>query len=476
MILEFCILKQYHHVLDESDLEMERAILKVAKFGGSSLASGTQLRKVLDIVKGDKNRKIIVVSAPGKGCRDDIKVTDLLIQYGVKFLSGEDYSDVQRKIIQRYQQIIDELEITGNISDAIQSDIEKLTHQEKNNDARVMDAFKAAGENNNAKLVAAFFSQYGVPSRYLNPQEAGIIVSDEPGNAQILEKSYDNLYQLRNTQEVLVIPGFFGYTEQGKICTFSRGGSDITGAIVASGVKADLYENFTDVDAIFAASPGVVENPKPIHELTYREMRELSYAGFSVFHDEALMPAFLSDIPIQIKNTNNPQAEGTKIIRSRELDGTDPVIGIASDACFVNLYLSKLLMNREVGFVRKVLSILEEYRIRFEHMPSGIDDVSVILREQQMSPKIEAEILRRLKDELEVDDVRISHDFSIIMIVGEGMKSCVGVASEATKAIADEGITLEMINQGSSEVSIMFGIKKDDEKKAVRALYKAFLA
>ena len=238
-------------------------------------------------------------------------------------------------------------------------------------------------------------------------------------------------------------------------------------------MKADLYENFTDVDGIFAAHPGVVHEPHSIPELTYKEMRELAYAGFSVLHDEALLPAYRGKIPLVIKNTNNPSHPGTRIILEHK-GATVPVVGIASDDKFVSINMSKYLMNREVGFGRKVLQILEDLNIRWEHMPSGIDDLSIIIRERELTPIKEQEILSYLTRELGVDEVEIEHGLSILMIVGENMKDHIGVTATAAKALSEKHINLEMISQGSSEVSVMFVIETEQEKAAVRALYDAF--
>ncbi len=336
-----------------------------------------------------------------------------------------------------------------------------------------MDALKATGEDSLAKVLSVYLQSLGLKAAYLNPKNAGIFVSDNPGSAQILDESYEHLYKLRNRDDIVVIPGFFGYTLDGKLITFSRGGSDITGSIVAAGVRADLYENFTDVDSVYCVNPNIVENPKEITSLTYKEMRELSYAGFSVFHDEALIPAFKADIPVCIKNTNNPQGMGTIIVAQKAAQ-PNPVVGIASDTGFVSIYVSKYLMNRELGFGRKLLTILEDEGISFEHTPSGIDDISVIVRESRMPKDKEERVIARIKKELKPDTVHVDRDLALIMVVGEGMDSTVGLADKATHAFAKANVNLEMINQGSSEVSMMFGIKASKVNESVRALYEMF--
>lgn len=449
--------------------------MKVVKFGGSSLATGTQVEKVFNIVLSDPKRKFVVVSAPGKRYSDDIKVTDLLISLGEKAITNQPFDGELNALLQRYSTIAEELELSMDIIEQIKDSLLSTINQDKSRPEMYVEALKACGEDNNAKLVTAYFQSRGVEAQYVSPKEAGLLVTNEPGNAQVLPETYDNLYRLRESNGILIIPGFFGYSTDGDVLTFSRSGSDITGSIVANGVKAELYENFTDVDAVYTVNPSIVNNPKEIRELTYREMRELSYAGFSVFHDEALIPAYRAGIPVQVKNTNNPSAPGTKIVNERE-NSNGPVVGIASDDGFCSIYVSKYLMNREIGFGRKLLQILEEFHLSYEHIPSGIDDVSIILRENQFDKETEKEILERIKSELHADEVKINRHLALIMIVGEGMRHNVGTTSRAAKALANAGINIDMINQGSSEVSMMFAVKAEDEKRAVQALYNEFFA
>ena len=272
---------------------------------------------------------------------------------------------------------------------------------------------------------------------------------------------------------ILIFPGFFGYSLSGEVVTFSRGGSDITGSILAAAVEADVYENFTDVNSVFAANPKLIENPKAIPVLTYREMRELSYAGFSVLHEETLAPVFKKGIPVNIRNTNNPEAAGTMIVTTREIKN-GPVSGIAGSGGFITINIHKYMMNREIGFGRKVLSILEEETVPFEHIPSGIDDISVILRKRHLDSDKISRIMERIAHNLAVDSITIGYDLALVMVVGEGMLRSVGVAGRATTALAKSGVNIRMINQGSSEVSIMFGIDEKDLDTAIIALYKEF--
>ncbi|GIN84722.1 aspartokinase 3 [Heyndrickxia sporothermodurans] len=447
--------------------------MKVVKFGGSSLATGEQVKKVFKIVTSDPERKIVVVSAPGKRYPTDEKITDLLIEFGKRHLHDQESRNILEEIIERYILIIMELQLPDSFIKKIRNDFMQLMSIDKNNPVMFLEAVKASGEDINAKLLAGYFQHCGVEAHYVNPKDAGLLVSNEPGNAQVLPETYNRLSNLKSRLGIIIFPGFFGYNERGEILTFSRSGSDITGSVLANGVGAKIYENFTDVDAVYSVNPSLVKDPKEIEELTYREMRELSYAGFSVFHDEALIPAYRAGIPVLVKNTNNPFAAGTKIVNKREKPNGS-VVGIASDTGFCSIYVSKYLMNREIGFGKKLLQILEGYGLSYEHSPSGIDDISIILRENQLTPKMEEQIIDSIKNELHAEEVHVEHGLALIMIVGEGMRQNVGTAARASNALASAGINIEMINQGSSEVSMMFGVKEMNERRAVQALYHEF--
>ncbi|MFD3203823.1 aspartate kinase [Bacillus sp. LR_5] len=449
--------------------------MKVVKFGGSSLASGAQLDKVFHIVTSDPARKAVVISAPGKRYAEDTKVTDLLIACAEQYLATGSAPELAEAVVERYALIANELQLGQSIIEKIRDDLFTLLEGDKSNPEQYLDAVKASGEDNNAKLIAAYFRYKGVKAEYVNPKDAGLFVTNEPGNAQVLPESYQNLYRLRERDGLIIFPGFFGFSKDGDVITFSRSGSDITGSILANGLQADLYENFTDVDAVYSVNPSFVENPKEISELTYREMRELSYAGFSVFHDEALIPAFRAGIPVQIKNTNNPSAEGTRVVSKRD-NTNGPVVGIASDTGFCSIYISKYLMNREIGFGRRALQILEEHGLTYEHVPSGIDDMTIILRQGQMDAATERSVIKRIEEDLHADEVIVEHHLALIMVVGEAMRHNVGTTARAAKALSEAQVNIEMINQGSSEVSMMFGVKEAEERKAVQALYQEFFA
>ena len=446
----------------------------VCKFGGTSVASAEQIMKVANIVKTNPERKIVAVSAPGKRSSDDIKVTDLLIELAEAALLNGDVEQKLQNVVNRFKAITENLELGEEILQIIAKDLRERIDGDRSNHELFTDSLKAAGEDNNAKVIAAYFNKVGIPAKYVSPKE-GLIVNDLPERTYALPEAYDNLSKLKDEQKVIVFPGFFGYTKNGTLRTFDRGGSDITGSILAAAVNADLYENFTDVDCVFAANPRVVNDPCAIHEITYREMRELSYAGFSVFHDEALMPVYKQGIPVNIKNTNNPSAPGTLIVSSRSLSPR-AVTGISADSGFSILYVSKYLMNREVGFGRKLLQIIEEENISYEHTPSGLDDISVIIRSDQLTPEKEERIVSRVKDELQSDDAHFRHGFSMIVIVGEGMRNNTGLAARAATAISATGANIEMINQGSSEVSLVFGVQSEYGDQILKSLYNEFFA
>ncbi|SDI65912.1 aspartate kinase [Natribacillus halophilus] len=451
--------------------------MKVSKFGGTSVATGNQIEKLTKIITDDPARRIVVVSAPGKREDDDVKVTDMLIDLGEKCLRGEATETAIEQSVERYRSIARELGIEGAIAEEIEADLQTRVAYNPADEGIFMDQIKAAGEDNNAKLIAAHFNHQGINARYMNPRDAGLLVEGEAGNAHVMAEAYEELEKIRDYDEILIFPGFFGYKPDGQLVTFPRGGSDITGAIVAAGVNAELYENFTDVDSVCVANPKVIDNPEPIHHMTYREMRELSYAGFTVFHDVALIPAFRHGIPVSVKNTNHPEGEGTLITAERsEKHRKYPITGIAADEGFSIIYVHKYLMNREVGFGRRLLEMVEDEGISYEHLPSGIDDSSVILRTAELSLDSENHLLTRIQTELGVDDAYIEHGFAMIMLVGEWMDETVGIAARATGAIADAGINLEMINQGSSEVSLAFAVKERNCDETVKAIYNEFYA
>lgn len=447
--------------------------MKVAKFGGSSLASAPQVQKVCAIIADDPARKIVVVSAPGKRDKGDTKVTDLLIAAAQARLQGASGATEIARVIQRYDDIAAALGLPAAATATIADNLHQCLAHDTTHPGVYLDTLKAAGEDNSARLVTAYLNHLGLPAVYVNPREGGMVLSDEPGNARVLEESYARLATLAQRDEIVVFPGFFGYAPTGNVVTFPRGGSDITGAILARAVQADLYENFTDVDSVYVANPAVVQHPVAVQVMTYREMRELAYAGFSVFHEEALEPVFQAGIPVAIKNTNNPAAPGTRLVTSREVTN-DPIVGIAASDGFCMVYISKYMMNREVGFGRRVLQIFEEAGIPFEHMPSGIDNISVIVRESLFTPAVEARVLAQIRETLVPDDASVERGLGLVMLVGEGMRHTVGLAARACTAYHRAGINLEMINQGSSEVSMMFGIATADIPAAVRALYQEF--
>jgi aspartate kinase len=446
----------------------------VTKFGGTSMADASQIKKACAIQASDNRRLIMVVSAPGKRFEGDEKVTDLLIDLAKTALAKQDTKPALDKVVRRYGEIVLDLGLDGGVIKTVADDLTcRLQKAATLPEPYFMDLMKAAGEDNCAKLVAAYLESAGVDACYLNPNASGMILSDEAGNARILPQSYVKLSKLAKLDKIGVFPGYFGYTQSGEVVTFARGGSDITGAILAAAVKAEEYENFTDVDGVFAAHPKMVKDPVAVDAITYREMRELAYAGFNVLHEESVEPVFRAHIPIRIKNVNNPDCEGTRIVHERNASKFS-IVGIAGtkDFCIVNVW--KFLMNREIGFGRKLFQLLEEEGISFDHAPSGIDNISPIIRQAQLTRENVKRLENRITKDLGADSVVFNMDIALIMLVGEKMFSLKGTAARATNALASNGINIAVLTMGGNSVSLTIGVDNKDLEKATNLLYQEF--
>ena len=413
--------------------------MKVCKFGGSSLADAKQLNKVIDIVLADPARRIVVVSAPGKRHSGDTKVTDLLIALAKTAQKGANTDREFGAVVERYAEIADELKLGGEIVREIEMDLmDRLAQVARLDGDAFMDLMKAAGEDNNAKLVAVAFAARGRKARYASPKDTGMVLTGRFGDAQLDPASYATLSRaFSNFEGIVIYPGFFGYTKDGRVATFPRGGSDITGSILAAAVCADVYENFTDVDSVYPVDPRIVPEVKEgIPTMTYREMRELAYAGFGVFNDDAVIPAVRARIPINIRNTNHPGEPGTMIQQSRRVvPGT--VVGIASADHFCNIVVDKYLMNREIGFGRRLLQVLENEGVPYEHMPSGVDSQCVVVKESFLPKEKEHRVIQAIRRELKPDSVLVERDITILMIVGEGMCYTAGMFAKAVNVCSE---------------------------------------
>ncbi len=449
--------------------------MKVVKFGGSSLASGQSVEQALNIILNDPERQVIVVSAPGKRNNADTKVTDLLIKYAEQVLKHKETDAIVKQIFARYQEIGYFFGLNDEKLQIIQNILLALPNQNYPDNNYLMAAFKAHGERLNARLIALILQHENIKSRFLDPVDAGLIVTGEPNDALVNPESYLNLDQIKiDPNEKIIFPGFFGITPSGNIATFSRGGSDITGAILARGFHANIYENFTDVNGIFAANPNIVMHPLSIKKMTYREMRELSYAGFSVFHDEALIPAIQGQIPINVKNTQEPDNPGTMIVPEKNFSPDNTITGVTSQKHFSALYLHKYLLNKEAGFTLRILQILYKHDIPYEHMPSGIDDITIIFNNDFLNDQLIDQICNEIQATINPDQLEWIDDYAIIMVVGEGMKKTPGVSRQILDSLTSQGITPRMINQGASQISIMIGTKKEKADKAVKIIYQDF--
>jgi aspartate kinase len=435
--------------------------IKVAKFGGSSLASSGQFFKVREIIRADADRRFIVPSAPGKRSSDDHKITDLLYLCQAHVQQGISFDEVFGLISRRYLEIIGELKLGLNL-------IPYLT-EIKNQIAAGASADYAAsrGEYLNGIILAAFLDY-----DFLDP--ATIICFNKHGqfDSELTQKKVGDALSARHNA---VIPGFYGSTPDGAIKTFSRGGSDISGAIVARGVQADLYENWTDVSGFLMADPRVIKDPRPIETITYRELRELAYMGATVLHEESIFPVRQAGIPINIKNTNAPGHRGTLIVNdAAPVTHTGTITGIAGRKDFTVITIEKSLMNAELGFGRKLLSILETNRISFEHLPTGIDTLSVVINDAQLNSKLE-KVLEEIEQQLKPDAVEVSPNMALIATVGRGMACTPGIAARIFNALATDGINVRMIDQGSSEINIIVGVATEDFERAVQSIYRAFV-
>ena len=433
---------------------------KVVKFGGSSLASARQFKKVADIIKSDKSRRYVVPSAPGRRSDKDEKVTDLLYACYDAVAEGRSYKKILEKIKSRYMDIIDGLDLNLN-----------LDHE-----------FDRIEENFLAKAGRDYAASRG---EYLN----GIVAANFLGfefvdAAEVIFFKENGEFDADLTDEVLsarleecpnaVVPGFYGAYTDGRVKTFSRGGSDVTGSIVAKAIHADMYENWTDVSGVLVTDPRIVENPEVIETITYKELRELSYMGASVLHEDAIFPVRKEGIPINIRNTNRPEDKGTLIVESTCRKPRYTITGIAGKKGFCSINIEKAMMNAEVGFGRKVLSVFEQYGISFEHMPSGIDTMTVYVHQSEFE-EFEQSVIAGIHRAVEPDTVELESDLALIAVVGRGMRSTRGTAGRIFSALAHARVNVKMIDQGSSEWNIIIGVENDDFETAIRAIYDIFV-
>lgn len=433
---------------------------KVVKFGGSSLASAEQFQKVGDIIRQDPNRRYVIPSAPGKRHNKDTKVTDLLYRCYREACAGENYYETYFAIKGRYQEIIRGLSLALDLNaefDQIEKDFQNGIGE---------DYAASRGEYLNGQVLAAYLGYEFIDA-------AEVIFFDEEGVFDA-EKTNKILSSRLSSTERAVIPGFYGSKPDGTIHTFSRGGSDITGSIVARAVQASIYENWTDVSGFLLTDPHIVKDPVVIRTITYKELRELSYMGASVLHDEAIFPVRKAGIPINIRNTNAPDEPGTMIVKTTGVRSPYTITGIAGHKGFVAVTVEKDRMNGEIGFGRKVLEAFEHFGISFEHMPSGIDTLSVFVEEQAFQPKEQA-VLAMINRTAQPDIITIDSDLALIAVVGRSMKSARGTAGRVFASLAHARINVRMIDQGSDEENIIIGVKNEDFEAAIRAIYQIFV-
>lgn len=432
----------------------------VTKFGGSSLADASQFRKVKEIILANDSRKIVVPSAPGKRNPKDFKITDLLYLCHGHIESSIPLDDVFNLIANRYKDIVSELNLSLDIDyflDKIKVDLENGASK---------DYAASRGEYLNGIILANYLDFEFIDAK-------NVILFNKYGCIDT-DATYAALKKVLIDGKKAVIPGFYGSDPTGNIITFSRGGSDVTGALVSASINADLYENWTDVSGFLMADPRIVKNPMQIRKITYRELRELSYMGASVLHEESVFPVKHAGIPINIKNTNMPTDPGTLIVKDMEPDFENPIKGIAGKKDFTVISIEKAMMNSELGFCRKVLSILEQNCISFENMPSGIDTVCVVISDSQLKNKTEI-LVEEIKRTCNPDSVVVHPNMALIATVGNGMSSNKGIAAKVFNSLSESNINIRMIDQGSSEINILIGIENDDFEKGINSIYNAFV-
>ena len=433
---------------------------KVVKFGGSSLANAEQFRKVGDIIRSEEGRRYVVPSAPGKRFSGDTKVTDLLYACYDRAAQGKEFGGIFQEIKERYYEIIRGLDLKLSLE-------EEFAQIEADFRAQAGTDYAASrGEFLNGKIMAAYLGYEFVDA-------ASVIRFDKNGNFDG-EKTDRLLGKRLSKCERAVIPGFYGAKEDGTVQTFSRGGSDVTGSLVARAVHADIYENWTDVSGFLVTDPRIVENPAVIETITYRELRELSYMGATVLHEEAIFPVRKEGIPINIRNTNRPQDKGTFIVESTCRKPRYVITGIAGKKGFCSINIEKSMMNSEVGFGRKILQVFEDQGINFEHVPSGIDTMTVYVHQDEFEEK-EQQVIAGIHRAVQPDFVEMESDLALFAVVGRGMKSQRGTAGRVFAALAHAHVNVKMIDQGSSELNIIIGVENRDFETAVKAIYDIFV-
>lgn len=434
---------------------------KVVKFGGSSLASAEQFKKVGDIVRSDNSRKYVVPSAPGKRFSADTKVTDMLYQTYALAEAGKDFISELQSIKERYNEIIKGLKLNMTLD----AEFETIADMFKSKAGS--DYAASRGEYLNGKIMANYLGFEFIDA-------AEVIFFDEEGNFDA-EKTNNILSVRLGKVDNAVVPGFYGSTPDGKVKTFSRGGSDITGSIVSRAARVDLYENWTDVSGFLVADPRIIDNPEPIETITYRELRELSYMGASVLHEDAIFPVRREGIPINIKNTNAPEDPGTWIVESTCQKSKYVITGIAGKKGFCSVNIDKAKMNSEIGFCRKVLGVFEDNGISIEHMPSGIDTMTVFVHQDEFMDK-EQQVVSGIHRMTHPDSIDIEADLALIAVVGRGMRSTRGTAGRIFASLAHANINVKMIDQGSSELNIIIGVANADFEAAIKAIYDIFVS
>lgn len=433
--------------------------MKVCKFGGSSLADADQFKKVKAIVEADKERRYIVPSAPGRRDNKDFKITDILYLCYEHVQKSVNMDYIYTMLEERYSELVRDLGLSLDIN----RELAEIKTQILNGASK--DYCASRGEY----LCSLILSEY-LDMPVVSPEELIVIRSDGKLDDKL---SYEKIGEVLSKYEKAVIPGFYGATKMGKIKTFSRGGSDISGAVIARGLNADLYENWTDVSGFMMADPRIVGKEKGILELTFKELRELSYMGANVFHEEAVFPVYGSGISINIKNTNKPEDPGTMIVDRRDIHKYGPVTGISAKKNFTVIAIEKSLLHENKNFYTDLINVLNKHNVNFEHIPSSIDSLSVVISDEEIADKLD-QVMEDLEQQLEPDSLQALPNMALVAVVGAGMVKTKGMAAKIFTAFSDSGVNIRMINQGSNELSIIIGVENDDVDRAINGLFSIF--
>ncbi|MBN1898408.1 MAG: aspartate kinase [Spirochaetes bacterium] len=443
--------------------------IKVCKFSGAIFSQAENIEQLKEIIVADKKRRIIIVAAPGKTDSEE-NITDLLISCAQEYVKNRRLpEELIHRIENRFLSLYKPFNLEPGLLQTCFQDLRKRINNFKRNKLQYIDNIKSSGEEYNARLIAEYLKKARVPCRYVDPKEAGLFVTEDFGNALVLESSYDRLKNLQNSKEIVIFPGFYGYTKRKHIATFKRGGNDMTAAILANAVDALLYENFIDYAGLYAIDRDLVSKHDLIDRITYQELRELTYAGFRTFHEELLYPVLIKGIPMHLIDFYHVDQSGTLIVKERKTK-EDEIVGIAHRKGFCTIHIEKYMMNYEKGFGRRLLEIIERHHLSYEHSPSGIDSISIILKQEELPLDKIRKICMEIYKIMKADNVYFNYKRALVSVVGRGVRN-IRLLSRMFQGLARGNINVEMIIKGGSELSMILCVEEEFVERCVRVLY-----